>query len=82
MAELAIRRQMTGQSFFALMQSFFSISPVAIYVIAGYMLPDQFAITGTSGTIVAFTTLQSRLYWPIGSHQHKTVEPPTAPLLD
>ncbi len=74
MADLAIRRQMTGQSFFALMQIFFSISPVAIYIIAGYMLTGQFAITVTSGTIVAFTTLQSRLYWPIGSLMRVSVE--------
>ena len=74
MAALAIRRQMTGQSFFALMQVFFSISPVAIYIIAGYILTGQFALTVTSGTIVAFTTLQARLYWPIGSLMRVSVE--------
>ncbi len=74
MASLAIKRQMTGQSFFALMQIFFSLSPIAIYLIAGYMLTGQFALTVTSGTIVAFTTLQSRLYWPIGSLMRVSVE--------
>ena len=74
MAALAVRRQMTGQSFFTVMQVFFSLSPVAIYVIAGYLLTGQFSLSVTSGTIVAFTTLQSRLFWPIGSLMQVTVE--------
>ena len=74
MAALAVRRQMTGQSFFTVMQIFFSLSPVAIYVIAGYLLTGQFSLSVTSGTIVAFTTLQSRLFWPIGSLMQVSVE--------
>ena len=33
MAALAIRRQMTGQSFFTIMNVFFSLAPVGIYII-------------------------------------------------
>ena len=38
LADLSVRLQMTGQFFFAVMQIFFSVSPVAIYLIAGYLL--------------------------------------------
>ena len=63
MAELSIRRQMTGQSFFAVMQIFFSIAPVVVYVISGYLLTGSTSLAVTFGTIVAFTTLQFRLYF-------------------
>lgn len=75
LSDLIIRQQMTGQSFFTLMQLFFSVSPVAIYLLAGYMLAGGGAISPISaGTIVAFTTLQSRLYFPIGRLLEVSVE--------
>ena len=74
MAVLSIRRQMTGESFFTVMQVFFSLAPVGIYIIGGYLLTGQFALTVTSGTIVAFTTLQSNMLWPIGSLMQVSVE--------
>ena len=55
------------------MQIFFSLAPVAIYVLAGYLISG----TGPSvsaGTIVAFTTLQARLFFPIGSLLQVSVE--------
>ena len=74
LADLSVRLQMTGQSFFTTMQIFFSLSPVAIYVIAGYLLSGA-SLGGISpGTIVAFTTLQSRLFFPIGSLLQVSVE--------
>ncbi len=74
MATLAIRRQMTGQSFFTMMQIFFSLAPVVVYVIAGYMLTGSFSVGISAGTIVAFTTLQFRLFWPIGTLMQASVE--------
>ena len=74
MAALAIRRQMTGQSFFTAMQIFFSLAPVVVYVIAGYMIAGTFSPGVTAGTIVAFTTLQFRLFWPISSLIEVSVE--------
>ena len=74
MAALAIRRQMTGQSFFTLMQIFFSIAPVVVYVLAGYMRTGGFSVGITAGTIVAFTTLQFRLFWPISTLIETSVE--------
>ena len=41
LSDLAVRQQMTGQSFWAAMQVFFSISPVVIYVLAGYILSGE-----------------------------------------
>lgn len=74
LSDLIIRRQMTGQSFFTLMQIFFSIAPVAIYLLAGYLLTGGDASRVSAGTIVAFTTLQSRLYFPIGRLLEVSVE--------
>ncbi len=74
LSDLVIRQQMTGQSFFTLMQVFFSLSPVVIYLLAGYLLAGGNVNTVSPGTIVAFTTLQSRLYFPIGRLLEVSVE--------
>ena len=74
LADLSVRLQMTGQAFFALMQIFFSITPVAIYIISAYLLTGSVSGGITAGTIVAFTTLQSRLYFPLGSLLQVSVE--------
>ncbi len=74
LADLSVRLQMTGQSFFAVMRIFFSISPVAIYLIAGYLLTGSAFGGVTAGTLVAFTTLQSRLFFPMGSLLQVSVE--------
>ena len=65
---LQIRQTMIGRSFFAVVGTFFSITPALVYLVAGWVLADG-ATSGviTAGTIVAFTTLQSRLFFPIGS---------------
>jgi ATP-binding cassette subfamily B protein len=74
LSDLVIRRQMTGQSFWAVMQTFFSLSPVVIYVLAGYLIAGIGPSGISPGTIVAFTTLQSRLYFPIGTLLQVSVE--------
>ncbi len=74
LSDLTVRQQMTGQSFWAVMQIFFSVSPVVIYLLAGYLISGRSPEGITAGTIVAFTTLQSRLYFPIGSLLQVSVE--------
>ena len=74
MANLAVRRQMTGQAFFTIMQIFFSIAPVAVYLIAGYLLTGSGELGMTSGTLIAFVTLQFRLYFPIVTLMDNSVE--------
>ena len=72
LADLEVRQQMIGQGFYAIVQSFLSITPAAVYLIAGLLLVHGTAVT--AGTIVAFTTLQSRLYFPIGQLLQVSVE--------
>ena len=74
MANLAVRRQMTGQAFFTVMQIFFSVAPVAVYLIAGYLLTGSGSLGMTSGTLIAFVTLQFRLYFPIVTLMENGVE--------
>ena len=63
---LQIRQTMIGRSFFAIVGTFFSITPALVYLVAGWQLSqDPDAVR--AGTLVAFTTLQSRLFFPIGS---------------
>jgi ATP-binding cassette subfamily B protein len=62
---LQVRQQMVGRWFFMIIGTFFSITPAFVYLVAGHEI-----ITGngslTIGDIVAFTTLQSRLFFPVG----------------
>lgn len=75
LSDLEIRREMTGQAVWAGMQIFFSLSPVVVYVLAGYLLAGGIGQSGVSaGTIVAFTTLQARINWPINTLLRTAVE--------
>jgi ATP-binding cassette subfamily B protein len=60
-AGLQIRQAMVGRSFFAVTQAFFGVSPALVYLVAG--LQGDHVLS--AGTLVAFTTLQSRLLIPI-----------------
>ena len=73
LAGLQIRQQMIGRSFFATIQIFFSITPALVYLVAGWVIAGQGGGL-TAGDIVAFTTLQSRLFFPIGSMLQVGVE--------
>jgi ATP-binding cassette subfamily B protein len=61
-----IRQTMIGQSFFAIVGTFFSIMPALTYLVVAWVTSSNPAAM-TAGTIVAFTTLQSRIFFPIGS---------------
>jgi ATP-binding cassette subfamily B protein len=73
LADLEIRQQMIGRSFFAVVQIFFSITPALVYLVAGIVL-HRGSASISPGDIVAFTTLQSRLFFPIGSMLQVSVE--------
>jgi len=60
---LQIRQTMSGQGFFALVQIFLSSVPAIIYVCAGWLIDHNEPIS--VGTIVAFTTAQARLLFPM-----------------
>jgi ATP-binding cassette subfamily B protein len=65
---------MIGHSFFAVVMTFLSISPAFIYLLAGYLMSGDGSPAFTMGTIIAFTTLQSRLYFPVGRLLQVSVE--------
>jgi ATP-binding cassette subfamily B protein len=60
---LQVRQTMSGQWFFATVQVFLSIIPAIIYLAAAWLI--QADVPVTAGTIVAFTTVQARLTWPL-----------------
>ncbi len=62
-ADLQVRQAMTGRGFFAVTQAFFGIAPALLYLVAGLEVHGGSSLS--AGTIVAFTTLQTRLLQPI-----------------
>src|SRR5260370_3861202 len=72
LADLEVRQQMIGQGFYAIVQSFLSITPAAVYLIAGLLLAHGTAIS--ADTSCPITTLQTRLYFPIGQLLQVSVE--------
>jgi ATP-binding cassette, subfamily B, bacterial len=76
LSRLEIRRTMVGRGFFALVQIFFSITPALVYLVAGWLLLNGRVSDprDLASTIVAFTTLQSRLFFPMGQLLNVQVE--------
>jgi ATP-binding cassette subfamily B protein len=60
---LQVSQQMSGQWFFATVSIFLSIIPAVIYIVAAYLITG--GVDVTAGTIVAFTTVQARLMFPL-----------------
>ena len=60
---LQVRLSMSGQAFFALVQLFMSAIPAVIYFVAGVLILGETSLT--VGTVVAFTTAQTRLLFPM-----------------
>lgn len=73
LAEVATRQQVIGQSFFTVVQAFLGTSPIIVYVVSAMILNDGDAGL-SAGTIVAFTTLQSRLFFPVARLLETSVE--------
>jgi ATP-binding cassette subfamily B protein len=66
LAELEVRSRMTGRWMMAAIQTTFAVMPALVYWFAGWTIANG-SETITIGTLVAFTTLQTRLFFPIGS---------------
>ncbi len=62
LADLEVRSRMAGRWVMASIQTSFAVMPALVYLFAG-LSPGAVTI----GTLVAFTTLQTRLFWPIQS---------------
>ncbi len=66
LAGLQIRQAMVGRWFFMIIGTIFSIMPAFVYWLAGTLAANGSPNAPSAGTIVAFTTLQSRLFFPLG----------------
>ncbi|MGO3146796.1 MAG: ABC transporter ATP-binding protein [Leucobacter sp.] len=66
---LQVRQAMSGQTFFAIVNVFLSAVPAIVYLVSGWLIlqatGEGFDSGITAGTIVAFTTIQSRLLFPL-----------------
>jgi ATP-binding cassette subfamily B protein len=62
LADLEVRSRMAGRWMMASIQTSFAVMPALVYLFAG-LSPSAVSI----GTVVAFTTLQTRLFWPMQS---------------
>lgn len=67
--ELQVQQTMSGQVFFAGIQVFMSAVPAIVYLASGWIIAygqgAGFDAGITAGTIVAFTTVQARLLFPM-----------------
>src|SRR6187200_539494 len=74
LAKLQIRQAMVGRWFFMIIGTIFSIMPAFVYWLAGTLAANGSPDAPTAGDIVAFTTLQSRLFFPLGQLLNVQVE--------
>ena len=66
LADLQLRQRMAGRWAMASIQATFAIMPALVYGVAGHLIAS--GNTSISiGTVVAFTTLQTRLFFPLSS---------------
>ena len=66
LADLEVQSRMAGRWRMSTVQMSFAIMPAFVYLFAGFSIAAGSASI-TLGTVVAFTTLQTRLLFPIGS---------------
>lgn len=78
--QLQIETAMTGRTFFALVQTFFAVTPALIYLVTGYLITGRLGGGDliTAGTLVAFTTLQARLQMPLVQLMRVTLDVQTS----
>ncbi len=78
---LQLKNAMAGQTFFAVVSTFFGLTPAIVYLVAGLLLNGGTLVGGqvlTAGTIIAFTTLQSRLQQPLVGLMRVTLDVQTS----
>jgi ATP-binding cassette subfamily B protein len=69
-----IRLAIVMRAFFSLMHLTFSLTPVLVYWLAGWLIVARGDPRLSLGTIVAFTSLQARLFFPLTSLLNVQVE--------
>ncbi len=65
LADLEVKSRMTGRWMMAAIQMTFAVMPALVYWFAGWT-QARGSVVISIGTLVAFTTLQTRLFFPIG----------------
>jgi ATP-binding cassette subfamily B protein len=76
LADLEVRSRMAGRWTMASIQTSFAVMPALVYLFAG-LSPSAVSI----GTVVAFTTLQTRLFFPVSSLLNVAVDVQTSTAL-
>ncbi len=66
LADLEVRQRMAGRWMMATIQTTFAVLPAAVYWFGGLALAHGSSAISVP-TLVAFTTLQTRLFFPVGS---------------
>ena len=66
LADLEVRQRMAGRWVMALIQTSFAVMPAAVYWFGGLALAHGSAAVSVP-VLVSFTTLQTRLFFPVGS---------------
>jgi ATP-binding cassette, subfamily B, bacterial len=66
LADLEVRQRMAGRWVMALIQTSFAVMPAAVYWFGGIALAHGSSAVSIP-LLVAFTTLQTRLFFPVGS---------------
>jgi ATP-binding cassette subfamily B protein len=66
LADLEVRQRMAGRWVMASIQTSFAVMPAAVYWFGGLLLASGSHAVSIP-TLVAFTTLQTRLFFPVGS---------------
>lgn len=76
LTKLSIRQQMTGRSFFVVVQTFFTMAPALVWLIGGLIFldsaPGESAVS--LGDMVAFTAIQTRLLFPLSGLLNRGVD--------
>jgi len=66
LADLEVRQRMAGRWVMASIQTSFAVMPAAVYWVGGLLLASGSTVLSIP-VLVAFTTLQTRLFFPVGS---------------
>jgi ATP-binding cassette, subfamily B, bacterial len=66
LADLEVRQRMAGRWVMASIQTSFAVMPAAVYWVGGLLIAHGSSALSIA-TLVAFTTLQTRLFFPVGS---------------
>ena len=73
LTNVSIRQYMTGRGFFIVVQAFFTMAPAFIWLVGGILIIDG-SDRVTLGDIVAFSTIQARLLFPMANLLQRGVE--------